>query len=53
MAFRPHCQKVLYTIHKTEYIAYDTEDDHNTDMKSELGLDVHACVTQSVFDFLT
>ena len=34
MAFRPHCQEVLYTIHKTEYIAYDTEDDHNTDMKS-------------------
>ena len=26
MAFRPHCQEVLYTIHKTEYIAYDTED---------------------------
>ena len=34
MAFRPHCQEVLYTIHKMEYIAYNTEDDRNIDAKS-------------------
>ena len=34
MAFRRRCQEVLYTIHKMEYITYDTEDDHNIDKKS-------------------
>ena len=34
MAFRPRCQEVLYTIHKMEYIAYDTEkNDRNFDRK--------------------
>lgn len=44
MAFRPHCQGVLYTIHKKEYIKYDTENYDNRDRKSfpyPFGADSH------------
>ena len=29
MAYRPHCQEVLNTVHTMEYIVYDTEDTNN------------------------
>lgn len=44
MAFRRHCQAVLYTIHKREYIIYDTEDIVNQDENSfpyPYGADLH------------
>jgi len=31
IAFTPHCQEVLNTVHTMEYIVYDTEDDNNHD----------------------
>ncbi|XP_078346119.1 uncharacterized protein LOC144631547 isoform X2 [Oculina patagonica] len=34
IAFTPQCQEVQNTIHTTEYIAYDTEDDKNHDQKT-------------------
>ncbi|PFX22967.1 Deleted in malignant brain tumors 1 protein [Stylophora pistillata] len=44
IAFRPHCQEVLHTIHKKEYIKYDTENYDNRDRKSfpyPFGADFH------------
>jgi len=31
IAFTPHCQEVLNTVHTMEHIVYDTEDDNNHD----------------------
>lgn len=35
MAWKGHCQYVLNTVHRKEYIVYDTEDDNNHDKQTD------------------